>query len=230
VSRGFSLPRRVALALLLGPSLAAAAQQSAASAPAPTPAQRLTQAQQRETESDLKERAEALSPLPAPVFTPPQAAPKSAPAPAAAPASAPATAPAPPPAIPAAALTEEQRYNNALALIQARSLPEARAAMAEFTRLFPGSKRLPNAAFWQAEIDFLEEHWRVARDAFLAVTKNFPDHPKAADSLYKSALCSLKLNDKQSAIGQLNDVLHRFPASEAAQLAEKKLAELTKRT
>jgi tol-pal system protein YbgF len=229
--------RRCALSLLLGAALSAAAQQSAASAPAPllTPAERLAQAQRREAESDLSERAAALAPLPAPVFTPPPAAQKPAmpaastapPVPASAPA--PAAPPTPAPAA-VASSSEEQSYNSALTLIQARSLPAARDALNDFTRRFPGSRRLPNAAFWQAEIDFLEERWGVARDGFLAVTKNFPDHPKAADSLYKSALCSLKLNDKQTAIGQLNDVLRRFPGSEAAQLAEKKLAELTKRT
>lgn len=222
--------QRLGPALLLCAALTVTAQQGVKSAP--TPAERLTQAERREGESDVAERAAALAPLPAPVFTPPPAPQKSAaPAiPSSRPASAAAPATTAAPAAQTAPLTEEQSYNTALALVQARSLLAARQALTEFTRNFPSSKRLPNAAFWQAEIDFLEEHWGVARDAFLGVTKNFPDHPKAADSLYKAAWCSLKLNDKQTAIGQLNEVLRRFPTSEAAALAEKKLSELTKRT
>jgi tol-pal system protein YbgF len=216
--------------LLLGTAMTAAAQQAAASAP--SPAERLAQAQRREADSDLIERAAALAPLSAPVFTPPPALQKSAGGAVSAAFHSPAPVPAATsaPRAPAAPLTEEQSYNTALTLVQARSLPAARRALADFTRTFPGSSRRPNAAFWNAEIDFLDEHWSAARTAFLDVTKNFPDHPKAADSLYKAALCSLKLNDKQSSIGQLNDVLRRFPGSEAALLAEKKLAELTKRT
>lgn len=227
------LPRaqRAATLLLLGTALAGAAQQNGKSAPVPAPADRLAEAQRREAESDRAERAAALAPLPAPVFTPPPAAQPAAASPAppaslSAPAPAAVTAPRaqPPP------LTEEQIYNTALTQIQVRSLPAARQTLTEFSRLFPNSRRRPNAAFWQAEIDFLEEHWSLAREGFLGVTKNFPDHPKAADSLYKAALCSLKMSDKPSAIGLLSDVLRRFPASEAALLAEKKLAELTKRT
>ncbi len=223
--------KRAAALLLLGTALAAAAQQNGKSAPAQ--AERLAEAQRREAESDRAERAAALAPLPAPVFTPPPATQPAVVSPAP-PASLPASAPAPAavaaPRAQPPPLTEEQIYNTALTQIQLRSLPAARQTLAEFSRLFPNSRRRPNAAFWQAEIDFLEEHWSLAREGFLGVTKNFPDHPKAADSLYKAALCSLKRSDKQSAIGLLSDVLRRFPASEAALLAEKKLAELTKRT
>ena len=146
-----SLPRwRRAVVLLLGSALGAAAQQGGKSAPAPTAAERLAQAQRREADSDLTERAAALAPLPAPVFTPPPAPQKSA-VPASS-SSFPASASAPvPPATtsaPAPPQTEEQSYNTALALIQARALPAARQALTDFTRQFPNSRRLPNAAFW----------------------------------------------------------------------------------
>jgi tol-pal system protein YbgF len=179
----------------------------------------------REEKSDRAERAQALAPLAAAVPPPPAPA-GSAP---------PEQAPAPSPAQPAASAApemqnEEESYRAALALINARQIAAARAALDRFMQRFPDSKLRTNAAFWRAEADFLEGQWAAARTGFSAISENFPNHPKAADSLYKAALCSLNLGDKSLAIQQLNDVLKRFPRADAAGFAQKKLAELSKKT
>lgn len=194
---------------------------------------RLALAECREALSDRGERASALAPLPPYA---PRTAPVSAPAPVPAPAPAPpAVAPAPPAmapvspvVLPAPDTGEEPSYRHALAMIQARQPVAARAALADFLRRFPQSKLRPNALFWMAEADFQEEHWEAARRGFLGLAGEFETHQKTADALYKAALCSLKLNDNMSAIGQLNAVVKRFPKSDAAGFARKKLAEMGK--
>ncbi len=183
----------------------------------------------REEKSDRAERAGALAPLT--VAAPPQPAPV-APAPVA---QAMPTSPAAalvttnPSAAPES-LSEDESYRAALALINARQIAGARIALDRFAQRFPDSKLRPNAAFWRAEADFLENHWEAARAGFLKVAENFPNHLKVADSLYKAALCSLNLGDKSTGMQQLNIVLQRFPQSDAAGFAKKKLAELSKKT
>ena len=185
---------------------------------------RLALAECREALSDRGERAAALAPLS------PYAATAPAPAPAPAPAAVPVPAPAAvtPVAIPSGDAGEEPSYRHALAMIQAHQPVAARVEFADFLRRFPQSKLRPNALFWMAEADFQEEHWDTARRGFLGLASEFETHQKTADALYKAALCSLKLNDKSSAIGQLNAVVARFPKSDAAGFARKKLAETGK--
>lgn len=189
----------------------------------------------REEKSDRAESAAALAPIAAFV------APTSAPMPVAAAAQL-ATAPSIAPSTATSAATssvtssvtgpqsEDESYRAALALVNARQTAAARAALDHFAQRFPDSKLRPNAAFWRAETDFLDNQWQAARAGFLGIAENFPNHPKAADSLYKAALCSLNLGDKASGMQQFNDVLKRFPRSDAAGFAKKKLAELSKKT
>lgn len=187
----------------------------------------------REEKSDRAERAAALAPIAS--ATPSQTVPQTAPSVSAAPAvgeprpGASSAVPANPPAAPEIE-SEAENYRNALALINARQTAAARVAMDRFAQRFPDSKFRPNAAFWRAETDFLDGQWETARMGFARLAENFPFHPKAADSLYKAAICSLNLGDKSTAIQQLNDVLRRFPHSDAAGFAQKKLAELSKKT
>ena len=187
----------------------------------------------REEKSDRVERAAALAPLAAAVPLHPLPQPATV-APIAATASvAPPLAPASMSANLAAApeiQNEEESYRAALALINARQTAAARVALDRFSQRFPDAKLRPNAAFWRAEADFLDGRWEAARAAFTKVAENFPLNPKAADSLYKAALCSLNLGDKSTAIQQLNDILKRFPNADAAGFAQKKLAELSKKT
>ena len=187
----------------------------------------------REEKSDRVERASALAPLAAAAPLPPMPQPARV-APITATASQPPPlAPVSLPANPAAASeiqNEEESYRAALALINARQTAAARIALDRFSQRFPEAKLRPNAAFWRAEADFLDGQWEAARAGFTKVTENFPLNPKAADSLYKAALCSLNLGDKPTAIQQLNDVLRRFPNADAAEFAQKKLAELSKKT
>ena len=183
----------------------------------------------REEKSDRAERTGALAPLPAAL--PPQPAPA---LPASVSPATPASTPAAlEPVNPSAApelLNEDESYRAALALINARQTAPARVALDRFVQRFPGSKLRPNVAFWRAETDFLDSQWEAARAGFLQVAENFPNHLKVADSLYKAALCSLNLGDKATGIQQLNSILQRFPQSDAAGFAKKKLAELSKKT
>ncbi len=182
----------------------------------------------KEALSDKPERAAAIAPPPPLSASPAAPAPAPEPAPPPSPAIAPAAvAPAP---LALAPQNEEASYQSAVTKIQAKQAGPAREEFRQFLARFPSSKLRPNARFWLAEADFLEQRWGEARTGFLQVTGEFPTHSKAADALYKAALCSLEIGDKYTAIQQLNDVIAKFQGSSAAGFAQKKLAELKKRT
>lgn len=178
---------------------------------------------QRELYVDLDRRLQNLEAAPRVSAQPPAAAAPVAtasgtPAPTAAP---PATAPARPVG------SDQQNYQAAFDLIQARKYEEASRAFREFLAAFPQSPLADNAQYWLAETHYVRRQFKDALPEFSKVTTQYPQSSKMPDALLKIGYCQIELGDKTAARTTLQQVKKQFPDTTAARLASQRLEQLS---
>lgn len=182
------------------------AAQSAAPAPAPAP----------EVATTAAVVASTPIALPPPPATPSQAIPPQATPPSA----------AAPPAAPAETTTPEQRYGRAFDALKASDYAAAIAGMRDFIARHPEHPLADNAYYWLGQTHYLNRDYVQAIEAFASVGSKSPDSAKAPDALLKRGLSELELKRVEAARRSFNDVIARYPASEAARLAREQLQRL----
>jgi tol-pal system protein YbgF len=180
---------------------------------------------QRELYVDLDRRLQNMeaaprAAAPPPVVAPPVAAASNTPAPAHA-----AAPPAPAPARPAG--SDQQNYQAAFDLIQARKYEDASRAFRDFLTAFPQSPLADNAQYWLAETHYVRRQFKDALPEFLKVTTQYPQSAKMPDAMLKIGYCQVELGDKTAARTSLQQVMRQFPDTTAARLASQRLEQLS---
>lgn len=102
-------------------------------------------------------------------------------------------------------------------------------AATEFTKFLKTDRQSDNAAnaqFYLAEIEFEEKDFEGALDDFTAVGPRLSDQAKAARAQYKKALCLIEVDRQDEAILELQAVKERYPRSNEAIQAARKLRAL----
>src|SRR4029079_6516540 len=89
------------------------------------------------------------------------------------------------PASPQEKALEEKAYQNAYHLIQNKDYDKAMISLKSLVKSFPQGKYVPNAQYWLGEIYLSKGDLELAATAFDTVYHQYPQHPKAADSLLK---------------------------------------------
>jgi len=180
---------------------------------------------QRELYVDLDRRLQSVEAAPHAVAAPPPvavappvAAASNAPPPART------TAP-PPPARPAG--SDQQNYQAAFDLIQARKYDDAGRAFREFLVAFPQSPLADNAQYWLAETYYVRRQFKDALPEFVKVTTQYPQSAKMPDAMLKIGYCQGELGDKPAARTSLQQVMRQFPDTTAARLASQRLEQLS---
>jgi tol-pal system protein YbgF len=179
---------------------------------------------QRELYVDLDRRLQNVeaaprAAAPPPAVAPPVAAASNAPAPARA-------APlAPAPARPVG--SDQQNYQAAFDLIQARKYEDAGRAFREFLTAFPQSPLADNAQYWLAETHYVRRQFKDALPEFMKVTTQYPQSAKMPDAMLKIGYCQVELGDKTAARTSLQQVMRQFPDTTAARLASQRLEQLS---
>lgn len=151
------------------------------------------------------------------------------PAPAAQAAPPPVAEPAPP-ATPVAARpsgTDQQNYQAAFEIIQARRYPEAGRAFTAFLTAFPTSPLADNAQYWLAETYYAQADFQTALGEFKKVADNFPQSQKLPDALLKIGYCEDELDNDNAARAALQQVMRQYPDTTAARLASQRLERLS---
>lgn len=117
-------------------------------------------------------------------------------------------------------------YRKGLSLVRGDDPAKGRAVLESFVQSRPQDDLVPNALYWIGESYYNEERFDRAILAFKEVYRRFPDHPKAAAALLKTAYSYQKLGDEKNARFYLTVLLEDFPDAEPAALARKKMSEL----
>ena len=98
-------------------------------------------------------------------------------------------------------------------------------AASEFTKFLKTDRQSDNAInaqFYLAEIEYEEKDFEGALDDYTAVGPRLSDQAKAARAQYRKALCLIEVDRQDEAILELQAVKDRYPHSnEAAQAARK---------
>jgi tol-pal system protein YbgF len=168
---------------------------------------------QRELYVDVDRRLQALETAPQ-AFAPP---PLSGGAAGAASASAPARP----------AGNDQQAYQAAFALIEARKYDEANRAFMDFLAAYPTSRNAENAQYWLAETYYVRGDYTTALGEFRKVMETYPQSAKVPDALLKAGFCQAELGDRTAARSSLQEVMRQFPDTTAARLASQRLDRLS---
>lgn len=133
--------------------------------------------------------------------------------------------PAPPPPV-VETTTPEQRYGRAFDALKAGDYAAAIAGMRDFIAGHPDHPLADNAYYWLGQTHYLNRDYVQAIEAFASVGSKSPDSAKAPDALLKRGLSELELKRGEAARRSFNDLIARYPASEAARLAREQLQRL----
>jgi tol-pal system protein YbgF len=90
----------------------------------------------------------------------------------------------------------------------------ARVSLDRFLELYPSSPHSADAMFLLADTYFYENNFQEAGRLFLKLSVDFPDYARIPDSLVKTAICQIKLGQKQEAREILQKVIKDFPRYE----------------
>jgi tol-pal system protein YbgF len=134
-----------------------------------------------------------------------------------------------PPATPAGVASsagEQATYDAAFTALKASDYPKAIAGFRSFVATYPTSPLASNAQYWLGEAHYVNREYQNAITAFQRVTTEWPESRKAPDALVKIGFTQAALNRNGDARVTLEDVVRRYPGSEAAQLAAERLKRL----
>lgn len=126
----------------------------------------------------------------------------------------------------AAASGEQATYDSAFTALKASDYPRAIAGFRNFVASYPTSPLASNAQYWLGEAYYVNREYQNAITAFQRVTTDWPESRKAPDALVKIGFTQAALNRNGDARITLEDVVRRYPGSEAAQLAAERLKRL----
>ena len=123
---------------------------------------------------------------------------------------------------------EQAAYDAAFSALKGADYPKAIAGFKGFVASYPDSPLASNAQYWLGEAYYVNHEYPNAITAFQQVTAKWPDSRKAPDAAVKIGFTQSALGKNGDARVTLEDVVRRYPGTEAAQLATERLKRLPK--
>ena len=114
-------------------------------------------------------------------------------------------------------------YKDAYETLQKGDLEKARRKFEAFLKQYPNTELSDNAQFWIGETYYLKKDFEKAILEYEKAITKYPEGDKVPAALFKQALAFLELGEKSSARDLLKRVIDRYPHSEQAEMAKKKL-------
>jgi tol-pal system protein YbgF len=114
-------------------------------------------------------------------------------------------------------------YRDAYETFQKGDLEGARRKFEAFLKQYPNTELSDNAQFWIGETYYLKKDFEKAVLEYEKAIVKYPEGDKIPAALFKQALAFLELGDKTNARSLLRRVIERYPHSDQAEMAKKKL-------
>jgi tol-pal system protein YbgF len=114
-------------------------------------------------------------------------------------------------------------YKNAYETFQKGNLEGARKKFEAFLKQYPNTELSGNAQFWIGEIYYQKKDFEKAILEYEKAITKYPESGKIPAALLKQAIAFLELGDKTNARNLLRKVIERYPRSDQAEMAKKKL-------
>ncbi|MCK5543225.1 MAG: tol-pal system protein YbgF [Desulfobacterales bacterium] len=122
----------------------------------------------------------------------------------------------------------EAIYKHAKNLLDKEKYDSARLEFERFINLFPDSKNADNARYWIADTYFREKWYEKAILEYQKVIEKYSTGNKVVAALLKQGFSFAELGEKANARLILKELIKKYPDSNEAGFAEKKLERLTK--
>ncbi|MBN1237785.1 MAG: tol-pal system protein YbgF [Gammaproteobacteria bacterium] len=119
--------------------------------------------------------------------------------------------------------SDQENYQTAFDLIQARRYEDAGTAFSNFLQAFPDSPLADNAQYWLAETLYVRQQFSAALPEFQKVVDEYPQSAKIPDALLKVGYCNFELQQWDQARAALEQVAREYPDTTAARLAAQRL-------
>jgi tol-pal system protein YbgF len=117
-------------------------------------------------------------------------------------------------------------YKDAYETLQKGDVVGARRKFEAFLRQYPNTELSDNAQFWIGETYYMKKDYEKAILEYEKAITKYPEGDKIPAALFKQALAFLELGDKTNTRNLLKKVIERYPSSNQAQMAKKKLETL----
>jgi len=114
-------------------------------------------------------------------------------------------------------------YKDAYDTFQKGDLDGGRRKFEAFLKQYPNMELSDNAQFWIGETYFLKKDYEKAILEYEKVIVKYPEGDKVPAALLKQGLAFLELGDKTNGRNILRRVTDRYPQTEQADIAKKKL-------
>ena len=117
-------------------------------------------------------------------------------------------------------------YRDAYDTFQRGDLEAARRKFEAFLKQYPNTELSDNAQFWVGETYYLKKDFERAILEYEKTIAKYPEGDKVPAAMLKQGMAFLELGDKMNGRNLLKRVIERFPQSEQAEMAKKKLETL----
>jgi len=114
-------------------------------------------------------------------------------------------------------------YKAAYETFQKGDLEGARRKFEAFLKQYPNTELSDNAQFWIGETYYLKKDYEKAILEYEKAITKYPEGDKIPAAMFKQALAFLELGDKTNGRNLLKRVIERYPQSDQAATAKKKL-------
>ncbi|KPJ76803.1 MAG: hypothetical protein AMJ54_10365 [Deltaproteobacteria bacterium SG8_13] len=123
-------------------------------------------------------------------------------------------------------LTENDIYQLAKQAFDKGEYDSAREGFQELIERYPKSKNADNAQFWIGEIYYREKWYEKAIVEYQKVVELYPKGNKIRSALLKQGYAFANIGDTANASLILKDLIRRYPDSNEATIAKRKLKQL----
>jgi tol-pal system protein YbgF len=124
-------------------------------------------------------------------------------------------------------LSEDEAYQDAKQAYDKDDFNAAREGFQKFIKEYPKSINADNAQFWIGETYYREKWYEKAILEYQKVIENYPKGNKVTASLLKQGFAFLNLGDKVNSRLILSELIKKYPKSNEAKIAERKLKGMT---
>ncbi len=114
-------------------------------------------------------------------------------------------------------------YKDAYETYQRGDYEGARRKFEAFLKQYPNTELSDNAQFWIGETYYVKKDYEKAILEYEKAIAKYPEGDKVPSALLKQALAFLELGDKTNGRNLLRRVVERYPQSEQAEMARKRL-------
>lgn len=121
---------------------------------------------------------------------------------------------------------DQQLYDDAQIDFKEKRYASARQKFEKFIKDNPEHKLASNSYFWIAETFYNEKKYEDAIFAYETFIKKYPKHDKIRVAMLKQGYSFVELGDKKTGKVILERLIERYPRTQEAELAEKKISEI----